>query len=290
VPAEPTVPTVPTVPPVPAEPTVPTLPTVPAEPTLPTLPVEATRTAAPSAPRPPLQRSVEPAPRRSRAWLWGALAALISLVVGAAGGAVAGASLAADQRPASPTPSATIASGPRLPSPLRPATEPPNGVAWPASWPRFAAAESVKDPSLDGIGFAFVLPSDWACQPGDLRADIASYVCGISTDGQLVIGGDIQVFGCPAPCDAERWREVRTSVEAWGLRWSHSGNFMYWAQTDSLDGAPRYGLVFVTFWRSAQENALDRVLVFRMTAPVKQADTLRKVANGLRDAISRWEF
>jgi hypothetical protein len=53
-----------------------------------------------------------------------------------------------------------------------------------------------------------------------------------------------------------------------------------------VDGAARYGLVFVTFWHSTPEAALDRELVFRMTAAPDRVDEVRKVANSIHQALT----
>lgn len=55
-------------------------------------------------------------------------------------------------------------------------------------------------------------------------------------------------------------------------------------ETTRLDGKPRYGLVFVRYWQASGPHPTHQ-LVFRMTAPVDQADVLRKIANDVRDAL-----
>jgi hypothetical protein len=219
------------------------------------------------------------------------IAALLALAVGAAGGTLFGTTLADDGPTTTTTPGTeSPAPAPQLPTPSQPGVEPPSGASWPRQWPVFSSTEPSKEIStLEGIGFGFTVPQNWECRPVTNESGFAHYRCGAGS-GQTEIGGDVEVRDCPAPCDAQRWDTMRKAVDAWGLRWAKSGNFLYWTETTTINGTPRYGLVFVLFWRSSQEKAIDRELVFRMTAPTGQANDLRKVANSMRESLSRWEF
>jgi hypothetical protein len=75
---------------------------------------------------------------------------------------------------------------------------------------------------------------------------------------------------------------MRELEEAWGLPWIRSGAFTTWAQGNGVENG-RYGLVYLSYWRSTPEDAIDRQLVLRMTAPPGQEDVLRKVANSVRE-------
>ncbi|MCW6008920.1 hypothetical protein K1W54_30910 [Micromonospora sp. CPCC 205371] len=239
----------------------------------------------------PAMPAAPPAPARRRFGLVAAVAVILALAVGAAGGTLVGTAISNDKPSAPTTPDAKAETPlPPLPTPSKPGVEPPTGASWPRQWPQFTSNEPAKEIStLEGVGFGFTVPVSWDCQPVANETGFAHHRCGTGS-GATEIGGDVEVRDCPSPCDAERWTAMRQAVEAWGLRWAKSGNFLYWAETTSVDGAPRYGLVFVLFWRSTQEGPLDRELVFRMTAPVNQANELRKVANSMRESLSRWEF
>ena len=60
---------------------------------------------------------------------------------------------------------------------------------------------------------------------------------------------------------------LRKAEEAWGLQWRAAGQYVVLVETVKLNGAKRYGVVVVAFWRSEPDGAVDRQLVLRMTAP-----------------------
>ena len=115
------------------------------------------------------------------------------------------------------------------------------------------------------------------CTSGFVR-----YRCGVPEGDGVSIGGDLIVRTCERPCTDSRRTQMRQLEEAWGLRWIRSGRFTTWAESSSVDDG-RYGLVYLSYWRSKPEDAIDRQLVLRMTAPPDQKDVLRKVANSVRD-------
>jgi hypothetical protein len=82
---------------------------------------------------------------------------------------------------------------------------------------------------------------------------------------------------------------MRVAEEAWGLRWVHGGTFSAWAESSTLqiDGATRYGLVVVGFFRSSStDSALDHEIVVRMVAPVDAAGQVQQVVSYLRDELT----
>ena len=158
------------------------------------------------------------------------------------------------------------------------------GGGWPTDFATFRSDEPVVSMNkLDGLGFSFKIPQGWSCTQDRRTSGYVKYRCGIRSGDQMQIGGDVVVRTCAKPCTEQRRTQLRQAEEAWGLRWIRSGPFATWAQTQKVDGAPRYGLVYIAYWRSNREDALDRQLVFRMTAPPGGADQVRKTANSIRE-------
>ncbi len=137
---------------------------------------------------------------------------------------------------------------------------------------------------LDGLGFSFKAPEGWGCDLVGRAAGHSRFNCGPTVGGSNMPGGELVVRDCPQPCDGQRRVQMRRAEEAWGLQWVRAGGFGAYAETSTLDGAPRYGLVFVQYWDVRSGDLPTRQLVFRMTSPVEQAAELRKVANDIRDA------
>ncbi|MEU1603580.1 hypothetical protein [Micromonospora matsumotoense] len=228
---------------------------------------------------------------RSRTGWWLALVAVVA-VVAAAVGAVGGFGLAGRSDggrtgvvagTASPTPSADLG----LPGtpPRQPGVEPPIGGGWPAAAPTFAGTDPTREiTGLAGVDFSFRVPTGWSCTEAGRTSGSAHYRCGIPAADGSIIGGDLVVRQCPRLCTDERRTALRRQEEAWGLQWVRSGEFTTWAETARVDGAPRYGLVYLSYWRSVPEDAIDRQLVLRMTAPLDRADEVRKVAASVRAA------
>ncbi|MEV6710226.1 hypothetical protein [Micromonospora wenchangensis] len=174
-----------------------------------------------------------------------------------------------------------------LPStpPRRPGVEPPVGGGWPAGAPTFAGTEPTREiTGLAGVDFSFRVPTGWSCTEAGRTSGSAHYRCGVPAADGSIIGGDLVVRQCPRLCTDERRTALRRQEEAWGLQWIRSGEFTTWAETARVDGAPRYGLVYLSYWRSVPEDAIDRQLVLRMTAPLDRADEVRKVAASVREA------
>jgi hypothetical protein len=225
------------------------------------------------------------APRRPATWIGVVL--LVLLLPGAGSGIIA-----ATMRPAGgaqPVPTATATSSRSAPAfvtpkPTRPGTEPPRDGAWP-NWPTFAATDKTVSVRLAGIGFTFQLPATWQCTATGRATGFARYSCDDAA-GAAGVSGDLLARTCPKPCDSARRAQLRMAEEAWGLRWIRAGTVTVWAEANQVDGAPRYGLVFVTFWHSTPEGALDGEFVFRMTAPPDRADEVRKVANSIHQVLS----
>ena len=137
---------------------------------------------------------------------------------------------------------------------------------------------------LDGLGFSFKAPEGWTCDLVGRAAGYSRFNCGPTVGGSNMPGGELIVRNCPQPCDGPRRVQMRRAEEAWGLQWVRAGGFGAYSETSTLDGAPRYGLVFVQYWHVRSGDLPTRQLVFRMTAPVEEAAELRKVANDIRDA------
>ena len=135
--------------------------------------------------------------------------------------------------------------------------------------------------SLDGLGFSFQVPPGWNCTRQQKTSGFVRYRCGSGEERGA--GGDVIVRHCERPCTEDRRAELRQLEEAWGLRWTKSGPFVTWAETTEIGGKRRYGLVYVGFWRSDPNDAIDRELVLRLTAPLGDSDDIKKVANSVRD-------
>lgn len=216
--------------------------------------------------------------KRRRTGLWIAIAVVVALA--AAGGVYAW------QRPGG-TPTVTGSSSPQpvaMPSTpaLKPGIEPPRPGDWPR-WPSFAEADQVRTLDLDGLGFPLTVPATWECNGSGLADGYVKYQCGDNAHKDLQIGGELIVRECQPPCDENQRAERRKTEEAWGLQWRQGGPNAVLAETLQLNGASRYGLVFMAFWPSTPGGPIDRELVFRMTSPVDWLDTLRRTANAIRD-------
>jgi hypothetical protein len=183
-----------------------------------------------------------------------------------------------------PTASGTPTASPAplvTPQPSQPGIEPPEDGGWPGSWPKFGPGDKTSTVRLAGISFPLQLPTTWQCTVQRRSSGFVRYTC--TEPGGIT--GDLLERTCPSPCDSARRAEYRMAEEAWGLRWVRAGGFGTWAETGNAAGTARYGLVFVTFWRSKTEGPVDREFVFRVTAPPERTDEVRKVANSARQAI-----
>jgi hypothetical protein len=224
---------------------------------------------------------VAPPPRRSRTGLWVGVAVAVLVLIAGGGGVYAWSSSGDNPNPPERTNAATEAPLPTA-TPLSPGVEPPEDGNWSTSWPRFAdPPDKVRQMNLEGIGFNFLVPRDWECQLGGSGDGFVKYNCG-GAPGGPEIGGEIVVRECPPSCDETRRLAMRKAEEAWGLRWKRGSRTSAYAETNEIDGQPRYGLVIVAYFRSSPDQAIDRQLVFRMTAPVEQADVIRKISRSVR--------
>lgn len=233
-------------------------------------------------------------PRRRRTGLWIGIGVLVVVVLAGGGSVFALTNMGADGTPTSTPPSgaSSASSLPPAPlptgAPLQPGLEPPKPGVWPAEWPKFAETDRVRTlTNLDGLGFRVKVPQDWQCIPGGRANGFAKYHCGVSPGEDPEVGGELIVRDCPESCSGGQQRAMRKAEEAWGLQWISIGRYSTYAESSSLqvDGAQRYGLVVVAYWRGGSEGAIDRQLVIRMTAPVEKANQLRRVANYIRDAV-----
>ncbi|MEU1884982.1 hypothetical protein ABZ491_05780 [Micromonospora rifamycinica] len=245
-------------------------------------------------PHPPV--AARPAPAGTPAgWVRGrgrtgwlpAMVAVVAAALGAAGGFGVASWSDGDRTSvagtAGPTPEADLG----LPGtpPRQPGVEPPVGGGWPTAAPTFAGTDPTREISgLAGVDFSFRVPTGWSCTEVGRTSGSAHYRCGVPAADGSTIGGDLVVRQCPRLCTDERRTALRRQEEAWGLQWVRSGEFTTWAETSRVDGAPRYGLVYLSYWRSVPEDAIDRQLVLRMTAPLDRADEVRKVAASVREA------
>jgi hypothetical protein len=237
--------------------------------------------AAPASPYPFSGPPAAPPAKGRRLGLWLTVVGLVALLVGAGGGA-AGMYLYGKPKSDVTTTAPTGTPDIHLPTaaPAQPGQEPPMGGGWPSQWPKFKSTDSTKTmDKLAGLGFSFQVPPDWNCTEVERTSGYVKYNCGKDPD----VGGDLIVRECPRQCTEDRRIEMRMSEEAWGVRWTRSGPFTTWGETNQAGGADRYGLVYVSYWRSMPEDAIDRQLVFRMTATPQRADELRKVVNSIRD-------
>jgi hypothetical protein len=221
--------------------------------------------------------------------VWIGILTLLLLLPGA-GSAIIAATLRTDggsRDPVHSSAEATLSPAPfPTPKPSRPGKEPPTDRAWPTEWPTFTATDPTRTIERPELGFSFQVPRTWDCTLGSRATDSVRYLCGQSAGGADRANGDLLVRACPTPCDANKRVQLRGFEEAWVAQWIRAGPFATWAETTVIDGAPRYGLVFIQFWRTAAEGPIDREVVFRVTAPRDQADTGRRVVNSIRDAVT----
>ncbi len=224
--------------------------------------------------------------RRTRRWLL--IVVVLAVLLGGAG-AFAWRWTLDDRPPEDDQRTAATESAPfPTATPQEPGLEPPRPGAWPAAWPAFAPTDRIRTlTGLDGLGFTLKIPMSWQCVLDGRGAGFVRYRCGLAAGDDLQTGGELIVRDCPEQCPRERQTAMRQAEEAWGLQWITAGPTAAYAESSTLqiDGAQRYGLVVVAFWRSGSEGAIDRQVVFRMTAPVDGAGQLRRVANYLRDTV-----
>ncbi|GIF52140.1 hypothetical protein DFJ67_6348 [Asanoa ferruginea] len=223
-----------------------------------------------------------PKKRRPRGLLVGIAVGVVLLL--AAGGVVFAVVNGGGGDP-DPTPSTggTVAASQPTTEPVHPGLEPPRPGDWPNKWPVFGPTNPVRPVNLDGLGFTLTLPARWECVAAAVSPGNARYNCGRNTDnGQ--IGGELTVRACTPVCDEAHRDELRKVEEAWGAQWRYAGANATLAETLTLDGADRYGLVVIGYWASTPGSAIDRQLVLRMTAPPNWVDDIRRVANGVRDS------
>jgi hypothetical protein len=233
--------------------------------------------------------SVPPAgaPARGRTGVLIGVVVLVLVVLVGGGVALAAVLLPGEDDPETvPTTGPPVAQGTTpAQAPAQPGIEPPQEGEWPTDWPKFAADEPVTPMTdLAGLGFSFAVPEGWDCTNAAQPQGIAHYTCG-PAGGDDQTGGELIVRECPDPCDAEQRVDLRTAEEAWGVQWTRDGFYRCWGETTEVAGEERYGLAIVGYWRTSEEERLNRQLVFRMTAPIDQADDVRKIANAVRDGI-----
>ena len=223
-----------------------------------------------------------PARPRGRTRLWVVLGVVVVVLVAA--GSVLGWQLTSGtgQPQAGPSPSASTLAVP-TPTPLRPGLEPPLPGDWPKQWPKFGPTDKVASQALDGVGFAVTVPTSWKCARAGSAAGFVKYSCGTTVAGDQ-LGGELIVRDCAAPCDPQQQAAMRGTEEAWGLQWREAGENVSLAETTKLNGAARYGMVIVAYRHSTTGGALDKQVVLRLTSPVSWLDTLRKIANAVRDS------
>jgi hypothetical protein len=231
---------------------------------------------APGFPPPP----TEPDEPRRRTGLWIAISIVVVLALAAGAGVYA-------WRQKGGTPTVTRSSSPQpvdVPAgpPVSPGVEPPRPGDWP-TWPAFGPADPVQTLELQGVGFPLTVPATWKCANSATADGYAKYQCGDDANKDQEIGGEFIVRECEQPCDDQRRATLRQNEEAWGLQWRDGGPDAVLAETLKLNGGDRYALVVVAFWRSAADAPIDRELIMRMTSPVSWCDTLRRVANAVRD-------
>jgi hypothetical protein len=242
--------------------------------------------ASPYKPYFPSNSGATLAKRRRRTRLWIGTAVLAVLVIGGAGTVFAWQGLGETKAPKRATASSAVSAPMPTASPLRPGLEPPRPGDWPTRWPKLDGADKVKTVKLDGLDFAVTLPATWNCVRAGSAEGFVKFKCGVTLAGNAEVGGELVVRDCPGPCNQERRDAMRKTEEAWGQQWRAAGEYAYLAETLNLDGASRYGLVMLAYWRSAPDGAVDRQLVLRMTAPAEWVNDVRKVANGIRDRVA----
>lgn len=220
-------------------------------------------------------------PRRSRTGLWIGIAVAVLVLIAGGGGVYAWSASGDNPNPPEQT---NTASGAPLPTatPLSPGVEPPEDGNWNLKWPKFAGGDKVRRLSLEGVGFDFTVPQDWDCQQAGSGEGFVEYNCGAAPGSGPEIGGELVVRECAQPCTEERRIAMRKAEEAWGLQWKRGSRTSAYAEANQINGQPRYGLIVIAYWRSEPDQAIDRQLVLRMTAPVDQADVLRKISNSVR--------
>jgi hypothetical protein len=222
-------------------------------------------------------------PRRRRKGLWAAVAVVVLALAGGATAVVL--TMNKDGKTPVAQESTAASSGPVIPTPSarQPGLEPPRVGDWPR-WPVFGPGNNPQPHSLDGTGLTLALPSSWTCTRAATDEGTTRYNCGTATTNGEEVGGEITVRTCEKPCNTERRDEMRKAEEAWGQQWRYAGDYAVIAETKTVNGSARYGLVVVAFWRSTPDDAVDRQLVFRMTAPEAWTDDIRKVANAAKNA------
>jgi hypothetical protein len=230
----------------------------------------------------------EPAPRRTGLWIGAAALAVVVLIGG--GSFFAWRAFGGSEPPRN-TPTTGAAPAPHpvpapTTSPLLPGLEPPRPGTWPAKWPTFGSKDKVRTVTLEGVGFPLTTPETWDCVRSGNAEGFVRYNCGASLGTNVQLGGELIVRNCPGPCDEKQRDQMRKAEEAWGAQWRSGGRYATLAETTKIDGAPRYGLVVVGYWRSTPEAVADRQVVLRMTAPTEWVDEIRKVANGVRTRVN----
>ena len=234
-----------------------------------------------------------PPPRRHTA-RWLGIIALVVVVLAGVVGVFGWPGLFGHGTPqGSPTHGASVAPS-TLPSalpaasPLHPGLEPPKDGAWPAQWPKLADTDRVQTlAGLGGLGFTLKVPIGWQCVPGGRAKGYAKYDCGAPPGTSPQVGGEVIVRDCPNSCPSDVQTTMRMAEEAWGLQWTRGGQFSCYAESMTLqvDGAQRYGLVVVGYWRGGVGGSINRQVVVRMTGPPDKAGQLRRVVNFIRDTL-----
>jgi hypothetical protein len=222
-------------------------------------------------------------PRRRRKALWAAVAVVVLALAGGATAAVL--TMRKDGKTPVAQQSTAASAGPVIPTPSarQPGLEPPRVGDWPR-WPAFGPGNNPQPHPLEGTGLTLALPSSWTCTRAATDEGATRYNCGAATTNGEEVGGEITVRTCEKPCNTERRDEMRKAEEAWAQQWRYAGEYAVIAETKTVNGSARYGLVVVAFWRSTPDDAVDRQLVFRMTAPEAWTDDIRKVANAAKIA------
>jgi hypothetical protein len=231
-------------------------------------------------------RRIEPSPpRKGRGRLWLIVAAVVVVLLIAAGVVYYLVPGRDDSPVAGPTASAApqqIGEVPTAP-PANPGIEPPrDSKGWPAGWPSFTANDKVSTLALEGFGFPVKVPLGWQCTLAGRAPGYVKYNCGTAPGAPQQLGGEISVRDCSAPCDGRRQAQMRQAEEAWGTRWQRAGPFAALAETQlDADGELRHALVVVGYYRGSATGDLDHQVVLRMTAPVKDATQVRRIATYL---------
>jgi len=237
-------------------------------------------------------RRIEPsAPRKKRTGVL--IGAAIAVVVLLAGGGTWFLLNSGGDNP-DPAPTASTGGAPvqagGLPTapPVSPGVEPPiqgKGI-WPAKWPRYNPLDKVTTLNPEGLGFPVRVPPNWQCTLAGRAEGFIKYNCGTSPGVTPQAGGEITVRDCVQPCNPDRQTEMRKAEEAWGKRWVRSGPFSNYAEAIlDLDGEQRHALVVVAYYRGDGQPAINKQVVLRMTAPVKDANQLRRFATYIHDTL-----